>query len=255
MTVKIITGTLTGFDTFGEMLKLKRKGFFYQWYWTKKGWGKKKTKIISELERSEIFRIVQTTGSGKTLLAAIWLYKLHKKGRKVAANMGFSFLDKDIMSFDDFLELKNHEILLDDIRHVISSWNSKDAKLSSELSNSSRKNFNGIIITSQRLENFVPPDIRMITDEIHVPFIRCFDATRKGPDGRYFPLEIFDLRFTAGAEFIDYKSYNLSGKTGNYIMNCFDTLQISTDLIKPKIEPIAPKKIDLDFNKTKIKGF
>jgi hypothetical protein len=230
MTIKIITGTITGFDTFGDMLKLKRSGFFYQWYWTRRGWGKVKTKIISELERSEIFKIVQTTGSGKTLLAAIWLYQDHQRGFKTAANMNFAFSDTVLDSYEDFLKLTNTKILLDDIRHVIAAWNSKDAKISSEFANSSRKKKDEIYITTQRLENFVPPDIRMITDEIHVPYIRCFDATQKSPDGRYLPLEICDLRFSAGMEYLGHKVYNLTGKTGKIILNSFDTLQISTGL-------------------------
>lgn len=230
MTIKLITGTITGFDTFAEMLKLRRKGFFYQWYWTKRGWGKKRTKIISELERSEIFRIVQTTGSGKTLLAAIMLYLQHKQGAKIAANMNIKFANKVITCYDDFVELWGYKILLDDVKHVITSWNSKDAEVATEFANSSRKKNDEVYITTQRLENFVPPNIRQIVDEIYVPYIRCFDATRTAPDGRYLPLEIWGLRFTAGMEFIDYKCYNLTGKTGEYILNSFDTLQISEQL-------------------------
>lgn len=233
MTIKIITGTITGLDPFGEMRKLKKAGFFYQWYLTKKGWGKKKTKIVSGLQSlmnsMSAFRLIQTTGSGKTLLAAIWLYQAHKKGLSCAANMDITF-SKKINTYDDFLNLTNTKILLDDIRHIIASWNSKDAKISSEMANSSRKKGNEIYITTQRLENFVPPDIRNITDEIHVPYIRCFDATRKSPDGRYYPLEINDLRFSAGMEFLDHKTYDLTGKTGELILNSFNTMQISSGL-------------------------
>jgi len=121
--------------------------------------------------------------------------------------------------------------LLDDIKHIITAWNSKDAKIAAEMSNGSRKKHNEIDISTQRLENYVPPDIRMITDEIHVPYIRCFDATRKSPDKKnYFPLELCDLRFSAGMEFLDMKRYNLAGKTGLKIMATFDTLNISSRL-------------------------
>lgn len=234
MTIKIITGTITGLDVFGELRKLKKRGFFYQWYLTKHGWGKKKTKIVSGLQNllnpgMSGFRLIQTTGSGKTLLAAIWLYQAHKKGFSCAANMNLSFVKK-VDTYNEFLALTNTKILLDDIRHVISSWQSKDAKISSEMANSSRKKGNEIFITTQRLENFVPPDIRNITDELHVPYIRCFDATRKSPDGRYYPLELNDLRFSAGMEFLDYKTYDLTGKAGQLIMNSFDTMQISDGL-------------------------
>lgn len=233
LTIKLITGTLTGFDTFAEMLKLRRKGFFYQWFWTKRGWGKKKTKIISELERSEIFRIVQTTGSGKTLLAAIMLYQEYKKHHcHIAANMNIDFADTFINNFDDLEGLSNYKILLDDIKHIITKWNAKEADVASEFANCSRKKKDEIYITSQRLENFVPPNIRNIVDEMYVPYIRCFDATQRSPDGRYLPLEIWGLRFTAGGEFMDYKCYNLTGKTGRHILDSFNTMEISADFNK-----------------------
>jgi len=38
----------------------------------------------------------------KTLLSAIWLYQAHIGGRKTAANMPFSFLDKELDTFEEF---------------------------------------------------------------------------------------------------------------------------------------------------------
>jgi hypothetical protein len=236
MTVKIITGTIMGKDVFGGIAKLRKEGFFYQWYYTKKGWGSKKSKIISGDRgvpgslMSNMVQIVQTTGSGKTLLAALELFLASQKGDKTAANMPFSFLSKEIDSFEEFQSLEGYKILLDDIRHVIASFGGKEAKISSEMANSSRKKMDTILITTQRLENFVPPDIRMIADEIHVPYVRCFDTLRRSPDGRFMPLELCDLRFSAGLEFLDMKRYNLTGKTGTAILNSFNTMNISTKL-------------------------
>lgn len=257
-----------GRDPFQELYKLYKSGLFFQWYrYTKPHkntvtfdngetyWGKVKFKGISSMERTQIqsifntgtptnpmptnfVNIVQTTGSGKTLLAMIHLFYAYKQGRSISANMNIRFgktKSKSIDSYDDFLNIEKSEVLLDDIRHIITAWNSKDAKIGSELANSSRKKGNGINITTQRLDNFVPPDIRMITDELHVPFIMWFDGEHKAPDWtptnpHYTPLKIADLRFSAGLEYLDYKIYNLVGDAGQIILNSFSTMQISESI-------------------------
>ena len=234
MTIKLITGTITAFDTTGELLALKKKGLFYQWYWTRHGWRKMETKFGKRLEQSSLFKMVQTTGSGKTLLAAILLW-LSKDKIKTAANMQLSFIDKSIDSFEEFLALEGYEVLLDDVRHIIENWRSPGAKLATEFSNSSRKKRNELLITSQRLMNYVPPDIREIADEVYVPYIRCFDATKKAPDWRptnqkYLPLEIWSLRFSGDFEYLGYSKYNLTGETGQQILKSFDTMKISKGL-------------------------
>ena len=271
-----------GKDPFHELFKLYQQGLFYQWYrYTKPRkntvtfdngetyWGKIKFKGVSSMERTPLtssimpvepinfFNIVQTTGSGKTLLAMIHLFYAHQNRRQIAANMNIHFGDtkgKFINNYDDFLELSHSEILLDDIRHIITSWNSKDAKISSEFANSSRKKENGINITTQRLDNFVPPDIRMITDEIHVPFIMWFDGEIRSPDWtptnpHYKPLKIADLRFSAGMEYLDYKVYDLMSKSGNFILNSFNTMQISESLNNTNSVIQRP-----DFKKENSKG-
>jgi hypothetical protein len=232
MTINIITGTISGRDAggFREILPI----IGYQWYYTKKGWGFRKNKNIKFSvmgSRLGLIDIIQTTGSGKTILAAINLFKANRNGDKTAANMPFTFLTTEIKDFEEFISLTGYKILLDDIRHVIQAFGTDDGKITSEAANSTRKKFNELFITTQRLENFVPPDLRKITDEYHVPIIRCYDATRKSPDKRnYFPLEICDLRFSAGMEYLDMKRYNLAGKTGIQIMNSFNTLDISKGL-------------------------
>ena len=233
MTINIITGTITGTDR-GELIKLLPI-IGFEWFYTKKGWGYRKSKKIkvstNSLSGKGIVDIIQTTGSGKTILATIQLWKANREGSNTAANMPFSFLTKEISSMEEFLSLTGYKILLDDIRHVIQAFGTDEQKMTSEAANSTRKKFNELYITTQRLENFVPPDLRKICDEYHVPIIRCFDATRKSPDRKnYFPLEICDLRFSAGMEFLDMKRYNLTGKTGLQIMNSFNTLEISKGL-------------------------
>ena len=234
MTIYIITGTITGRDVFGSFKELLKSGIGYQWFYTKRGWGYRKNKNIKyvsgNLGQQGVINIVQTTGSGKTILAAVRAYKAAQQGKKVVANMPIKN-GIEISTFEEFIELKNSHILLDDIRHVITSFGGDESKIASEAANGSRKKFNTLDITTQRLENFVPPDIRKITDEYHVPIIRCFDGMRKSPDKRnYYPLEIMDLRFSSGLDFLDMKRYNLAGETGQKILDSFNTLDISSEL-------------------------
>lgn len=236
MTIKIITGSITAFDTTGELLELKKQGAFYQWYWTNKGWRKIETKHGKRLEQSALFKMVQTTGSGKTLLAAILLYQAHKKGMRTASNMDISFQNEKISTLSEFLELEKTEVLLDDIKHVIIDYQCDGAKLSIEFSNATRKKEDELLITAQRLIGYVPPAIREIADEIYVPYIRCLDATKKAPDWRptnkkFLPLELLALQFSGAMDYLGYKRYNLTGKSGQIILNSFNTMKISDGLI------------------------
>lgn len=235
MTITLISGSLQGFDTTGELLSLKRNGLFNQWYYTKKGWRKKETNHGKRLESSALFNIVQPTGSGKTLLAAVLLYLAKKGGMKTAANMNLNFIDKEIKTLDEFMGLVGYEVLLDDIKHVIPDYGCSAAELSIEFSNSTRKKKNYLLITAQRLTNYVPPSIRDISDLIYVPWIRCFDMRIKAPDWnptnkKYMPLELDCLKFSGGMDFIGIDKYDLTGKTGKIIINSFGTMNISQGL-------------------------
>lgn len=235
MTIKLITGSIQAFDTTGELLDLKRKGVFVQWYYTKNGWRRKLTKHGKRLEASSFFNMVQTTGSGKTLLAAIKLYKAKKAGMKTAANMDINFSNKKVESLAEFVRLEGYEVLLDDIKHVIKNYHCDASALSIEFSNASRKKKNELLITGQRLVGYVPPAIRDIADEIYVPWIRCLDATRRAPDWRptdkkYMPLEIYEFKFSGSLDYIGHTKYDLTGKTGQIILNSFNTMKISDGL-------------------------
>ena len=244
MTLRIITGTITDArDPFGIMQALYNQGIFYKWRKVGPGpddWQEIPTRILSGLNGSPRFSIIQTTGSGKTVLAMIYSYEAHRRGIPTGGNLSLKWTKNNenkekkywhplIQCMEDIEEARFMHITLDDIRGTITAWNAKEAKMVSEVANATRKKGNYIDITTQRTV-FVPPDMRDIADEIIVPFIRVSDGTRKGPDGRDVPLEIVAFYFSAGQELIDYKIYNLGGETGQYILDSFNTLEIAAGL-------------------------
>jgi len=242
MTVRIISGTITDAkDTFGVISRLFSIGAFIRWIWTEKGWIKEKLSIISRATNENKFSIIQTTGSGKTVLAVLYAYFAYVKGGRLGGNFSIFWTENNkgkeksewrplINCIEDIENAKGMHITLDDIRNIIAQWNAKEAKLVSELANGSRKKGNWIDITTQRIENFIPPDIKFISDEIIVPIILILDKTQSSPDGRGKPLRIMALRFSPGYDLLDYKIYDLNNDTGEQILNGYDTLQLSSKL-------------------------
>ena len=127
----------------------------------------------------------------------------------------------------------NTHILIDDLRSTIIGWKSKAALMVSEVANAGGKKNNQIDITTQRIPNFVPPDLMMLCDEILVPWIIKADLTRASPRGpnKGVPLEIIPLKFTAGYEFLGVDhTFKYDNQTGNTILSGFNTLQIANGL-------------------------
>lgn len=244
MTLSVITGTLSGsefefHDPWGEFAKLVSMGYFVKQYWTGSRWlpsTKKKVYTFNGKRGS----IIQTTGSGKTILAMLRAWDAHSKGIKTGGNLSIGWTENNkgkpkddwrpvITSMKALQKTFYMHITLDDIRGIIHAWNTKDADMVTELANSTRKKGDRIDITTQRMK-FVPPDMRDIVDEIYVPFIRAYDTTRYSPDGRWAPLQLISLHFSPGYEFIDAKIYNLTKPTEQFILDNFLTLQIADGL-------------------------
>lgn len=244
MTLRIITGTITDAkDPFGKLQELQEIGLFYKWHWNGKevGWTYSPSHVVSSDKNK--FNVIQTTGSGKTILLALYLYRAHINQITTGSNFSMRWTDNNkgkektlwqpiINSIDDFEQAKHMHLGIDDIRGTMTGWNTKEAKLISALSLLSRKMGNWVDLTTQRLENFVPPDMRYITDEYIVPYIRSVDETRRAPDGRGTPLEIIAMRFSPGYELLDYKLYNLNNKVGRDLLSSYDTLQVAVGLKK-----------------------
>lgn len=257
MTLRIITGTIIDAkDPFGKLKELQELGFFYKWHWNGKkiGWTYTPSHVVSSDKHK--FNIIQTTGSGKTILLALYLYRAQINQIATGANFSMGWTDNNkgkdkskwqpvINSIDDFENAKHMHLGIDDIRGTMTGWNTKEAKLISALSLLSRKMGNWVDLTTQRLENFVPPDMRYITDEYVVPYIRSVDETRRAPDGRGTPLEIIAMRFSPGYELLDYKLYNLNNKIGRDLLASYDTLQVAVGLKQE--EPTRVNQVGYEF--------
>lgn len=243
MTLSVITGTLSNEfefrDPWGEFEKLVSQGYFIKQYWTGTRWlqsTKKKVYTWNGKRGS----IIQTTGSGKTILAMLRAYEAHSKHIITGGNLKIGWTENNegkpkgewnavITSMGRLQKTHHMHITLDDIRGTITSWNTSTADMVVELANSTRKKGDRIDITTQRMK-FVPPDMRDIIDEVYVPFIRAYDTTRYAPDGRWTPAELLSLHFSSGYEFLDAKIYNLTTPTARYVLDNFDTLQIAESL-------------------------
>lgn len=243
MTVKIITGTLFDItDPKGELRMLYENGAFLKQIWNGKEWLAYDSGIISWQLRGEKINVVQETGAGKTILMAVFTFKSHKKGRKIGGNLRFEWSENNIgknkkdwkpaiRCMKDIENAQNIDICLDDLYGTITAWNCEEADMIRTVTLRARKEWINIFITCQFLTNQVPPDLRRVTGEFHIPFIRCFDGTRKSPDGHNYPLEIIDLIFNSHLQFKGYKVYDLQSETGQEILNGFDTLEVSTSLV------------------------
>lgn len=242
MTLRIITGTITDAkDPFGRLEEMKEAGLFYKWHWNGDdiGWTYEPSHVVSSDQKK--FSIIQTTGSGKTILLALYLYRAHLNQIRTGANFSLKWTENNkgkeksawqpvLQSMEDFEEAKYMHLGIDDIRGTISGWNCKEGKIISALSLLSRKFGDWVDVSTQRLENFIPPDMRYITDEYVVPYIRCVDETRRAPDGRGTPLELISMRFSPGYELLDYSLYSLNNPVGMELLDSYDTLQVAQSL-------------------------
>ena len=249
MTLRIITGTITeAKDPFFKLKEMREKGLFYKWHWNGKeiGWTYEPSHVVSSDTKK--FSIIQTTGSGKTILLALYLYRAYLSQIATGANFSLRWTDNNkgkekslwqpvIQSIDDLEQAKHMHLGIDDIRGTITGWNTKEARLVSALSLLSRKMGNWIDMSTQRLENFIPPDMRFIVDEYIVPYIRVVDDTRRAPDGRGTPLELIAMRFSPGYELLDYELYDLNSREGQCLLDSYDTLQVAVGLKNGEDKP------------------
>ncbi len=243
MALRVITGTIVdASDPFGMMGELVEGHLLDRWYWTWRGWGRKDASAVGMGKmRDGMFKIIQPTSIGKTVLAATLIYYTYIHGGKFAGNLTFRYWGGvEIRSFRDLSELSNCHILLDDFKGVVLDWKCKAAALVGEVANAGGKKNNQIDVTAQRT-TFVPPDLRELCDEVIVPWMIKVDLTRVSPRGinKGVPVEIVPLRFTAGFEFLGIGGFGYikegstiryDNGTGESILGGFDTLQISNGL-------------------------
>ncbi len=195
----------------------------------------------------DVFRIVQYLGSGKTLEAIRILSEKAYHGGTVAANLSLTWHNEGkpknkweaaINSMEDFKDLNNCTLLLDDIKSTILRWNVKEADIVSEIANAGRKTGLDLIITAQR-EKMIPPEIRDIATAWIVPIIRVRDRSRPTPDGTGYPMEMIALHFDGVKilRFISEPVINLEP-----LFNAYSTLQKAISLKNGSTSSKAPRQ-------------
>jgi len=236
----LITGTIDqAEDPFN---RLDFNELYYETWKDDPGTGetwKETERVPLKFYNSDVFRLVQQKGSGKTLKAMDILSQKAFFGGNVAANLGLVWHNQDkadkkdwdacINTVDDFMNLKHCTCLLDDVALWIKKWNTSQASILGEISAAGRKSGLDMICTSQR-ENQIPPEIRDQATEWIIPIIRVRDE-REGninkEDGTGRPVELITLHFD-GAKIFKFMSQPIIGLES--LMNCYSTTEKSIDL-------------------------
>ncbi|MDD5387617.1 MAG: hypothetical protein PHQ22_10530 [Sulfuricurvum sp.] len=209
---------------------------------TKEIW-KETERVPIKFYNSDIFRLVQQKGSGKTLKAMDILSQKAFYGGNVAANLGLIWhnqVKKDkrewdacINTVDDFMNLKHCTALIDDVALWIKKWNTSQATILAEISAAGRKSGLDMICTSQR-ENQIPPEIRDQATEWIVPIIRVRDertGSLNPDDNTGRPIELVTLHFD-GAKVFKYMSDPIINLEP--LMACYSTVEKSINLADNK---------------------
>lgn len=249
MGLRIITGTLLDIRDNGrrDLYNLFKKGFFKKVRIDAKGkLSSYDPGIISWYKKGTTANIIQETGAGKTIIAMKLVYFAHLRGRRIGGNIKIKWTNENINkdsnqwiptlnSIEDLQNAENMEIVIDDIYGTCQAWNTKESKMLGVAALIARKAWLDLDITSQFLENQVPPNLQRVCGEYHIPYIRVEDTSRKSPDGKHFiPVEILDLVFNSNRIFKYCKRLNMGTETGQEILNGFDTLEVATQLKKSK---------------------
>ena len=145
--------------------------------------------------------VSQPTGSGKTILAAYHLKRTFFNGGNIQANFSFKYFKQNygkpkeewtpnINSIEDLVAAKKCRVALDDIKGTIDHWQAKEADIVSNMANVSRKGGVDIDITTQRVINYIPPNIRAIATGYEIPYITIRDQRQETPDNKGYPVEM-----------------------------------------------------------------
>lgn len=193
------------------------------------------------------FSVTQTMGSGKTILGMEHLARTHFSGFATAANMSVQWFPSNrnkpkkewipnVNSLDDLDKARKVTVLFDDIKKTITKWQAKEADMISGIVNASRKESVNMLLTTQRVINFVPKDIREVATNYEVPYITIRDMRQKSPDSMGKPLEMEVFNISANDVFLGFGLHNgfmpdnstliLNDK----LLNSYSTLEIAVDL-------------------------
>jgi len=201
------------------------------------------------------FSCTQTMGSCKTILGVEHLARIYHNGGNTDANLSVAWFKHNkgkhrtdwLPSVNSLLDFENSNrttVLFDDIKHTISRWNAEESEFISAIVNQSRKELLNIIITTQRVINFVPPNIREVCTNYEIPYATIRDQRQDSPDNMGMPLEIEVLNISANGVFIGFGLFNGMVCDGNAIMptkrllDSYSTLEVAVDLKTGETKPV-----------------
>jgi len=216
------------------------------------------------------FSCTQTMGSGKTILGMEHLARIHHNGGNTDANLSVAWFKHNqskpvkkwlpsINSLEDFEKSNRTTVLFDDIKHTISRWNAEESEFISAIVNQSRKEMLNIIITTQRVINFVPPNIREVCTNYEIPYVTIRDQRVSSPDDMGMPLEMEVLNISANGVFIGFGLFNGMVCDGNVILptikllESYSTLEVAVDLKTGETKPVDAT--DKDIKVEPYKGY
>lgn len=206
--------------------------------------------------------VSQPTGSGKTVLAVYHLLKTFRNGGNIQANFSFKHFKhnagkpKDqwmpsILSIDDFQEVKKCHVVIDDIKGTIERWQAKEADIITLVANTGRKEGVDLDFTTQRVINYMPPNIRAVATGYEIPYITIRDLRKPSPDGKGFPIEmeVFSLiPADSGDVFVGFGCLNKDIPDGKIIcptyelLDSYKTMELATGLKVGKEEGARPNQ-------------
>lgn len=145
--------------------------------------------------------VSQPTGSGKTILAVYNLRETYRKGGNIQANFSYAHMPHNegkprdewkpsITCIDDLVDAKKCHLVVDDIKGTIERWQAKEADIISMVANLGRKDSVDLDFTTQRVINYVPPNIRAVATGYLIPYITIRDMRIETPDNKGYPREM-----------------------------------------------------------------
>lgn len=232
--------------------------------------------VIKHYKNKNIYEVDQWMGAGKSVVGMEHLGRVHARGGNIMANMGVGYMTHNagkpkeqwtpnINCMEDLTEAKNATVLIDDIKKIIQRWQCSEAALISLVANASRKEHLDIIITSQRVVNFVPKDLREVCTNYEIPYVTIRDQRVDSPDGMGMPLEIEVFNVSATGSFLGFGIWNGYYPDGKVLcptkkmLDAYSTLEVVTDLKQGESPRINQPGYELEvkafeFLKTSVPG-
>lgn len=299
MTLTIITGTHTFIDLTGKFRQAFAKSMQKKIHYSINGVSfvkRRFDRVEIQKDGSVIFypsrifpmdrygmtwSVSQPTGSGKTILAVHHIFRTYRHGGNIAANFSYKYFahnfnkpkeqwQPSILSIQDLTDIKKCHVVIDDIKGTIERWQAKEADVITLVANTGRKESVDLDFTTQRVINYMPPNIRAVATGYEIPYITIRDLRKPSPDGKGFPveMEVFSLiPADSGDVFVGFGCLNKDIPDGKIIcptyelLDSYKTMELATGLKVDSKEGARPNQPGyelevkaLEYLKSKVPG-